>query len=163
MLKTIIVLLLPLFSITQKTEAAPIFFSFGEEKVLKVADFPQGSYQSNDGQHVDAGVRYKQVSIFFIPIWNYEEKWCGYISDKMYVDLPRSQLEEMAAESNVKLPGSMQMPFWDKFGGKLLAIALIAGYVLYKQNRRKSLVYKPATQPAATTPPPPASDTPVAP
>jgi hypothetical protein len=76
-------------------------------------------------------MRYKQFSVFFIPVWNYDEQWCGYISDKMYLNLSKEKLDEMATSAQISLPADFQIPFWDKVGGKLLFIALLVAYFLY--------------------------------
>lgn len=117
--------------------AKPIFFSFGGETSVKIADFPDTpEFQNTEGHYVDAGMKYKQVSIFFIPIWNYDEQWCGYISDKMYLDLSKERLDELASSAQITLPSDFQIPFWDKVGGKLLFITLLVAYFLYSATQK---------------------------
>jgi hypothetical protein len=116
--------------------AKPVFFSFGGETVVKVADFPDTpEFQNTESHYVDAGMRYKQVSVFFIPVWNYDEQWCGYISDTMYLDLSKERLNELATAAKITLPSEFKISFWDKVGGKLLFIALLVAYVLYVKIR----------------------------
>jgi len=118
------------------TYAAPVFFSWGGETITKVATFPNTTnFSSVDGKHFDAGFRYKQVDIFFIPVWNYDIKWCGYISDKYYIDLTDRELAEYASMAGVQLPTDYPLSFWEKIGGKLLFMGLLIGWIVYRVKK----------------------------
>ena len=50
------------------------FIVFGwEEKIVKVKDLPNTvEYQNGtDGDFIDVGYKFKQINLFFIPVWNY--------------------------------------------------------------------------------------------
>ncbi len=85
-------------------------------------DLPDSStFQRPDGKYIDVGYRYQQFTILFIPVWNYNEKWCGYIgSDKEYIDFDKGALSEFAGTAGLKLPDNPSLPLWDSVGGKLL-------------------------------------------
>ncbi len=123
-----------LFLFTAPAYSAPVFYSWGGEKIIKIMDFPDSSdLQRLDGNYVDAGYRYQQVTIFFIPVWNYNEKWCGYIgNDNEYLDLDRQSLSELAEAAGLSLPESPSLPFWDSIGGKLLLGVILLMYFGYK-------------------------------
>ena len=77
------------------------------------------------GQYVDAGFCYQQFTLFFIPIWNYDQKWCGYIgSQEQYLDIHKAGLVALAnsgGESSFNLLSKPpKLPFWDAIGGKLV-------------------------------------------
>ncbi len=132
-----------LFSVSP-TYAAPVIFGFGGEKIVKVADLPDLPEFTDNGQHFDAGFRFKQLTIFFIPIWNYDEHWCGYIPSDPdhYLDLDYDDLAQLASAASVAIPDDPALPFWDQYGGKLLflAIALLyGGYRLMMTSRRTAL------------------------
>src|SRR5688500_11190031 len=114
--------------------AAPVFFSFGDEKIIKVADLPNTKeYFMENGQFLDAGYVYKQVSIFFIPVWNYSGKWAGYVgSDELYLPLTKAELDEMCAAANVALPDAPPLSFWETVGGKLLVGFIFLLYLAWK-------------------------------
>ncbi|MFM7710579.1 MAG: hypothetical protein ACKO5C_06650 [Ferruginibacter sp.] len=117
----------------------PVFFTWGGETIEKVEDFPNTyDFKSSDGYFVDAGFRYKQVTIFFIPVWNYDIEWCGYISDAYYVDLDRAKLEELSKSAGVNLPDDFPLSFWNKFGGKLVFVAVFGLLLLFKSNSSNS-------------------------
>lgn len=110
-----------------------VFFGWGDERIIKVRDFPNiPAFMNIDGLYVDAGYRYKQIHIFFIPVWNYDATWCGYIgSDDMYVPLSFIEVSQQAMLAGVDLPDSPLIPFWDEYGGKLLVGALLLAYIMY--------------------------------
>jgi hypothetical protein len=109
------------------------FFSFGGEAMSKVQDFPDTeTFQLEDGTYVDAGCIYKQVSILFIPIWNYEIRWCGYTGeDGTYLELTKEELDGMAKEANVTLAETPSLSFWDSIGGKLVFLVVIGGLIAF--------------------------------
>lgn len=130
---SLLILVFSLFS-SEKAEARKSgFFSFGGEAITKVADFPDTeAFQMEDGSYVDAGAIYKQVTILFIPVWNYEIRWCGYVGEgESYMDLSKEQLDALAAEAGVTLPESPSISFWHSIGGKLVLLAIIGAFIAY--------------------------------
>ncbi len=123
-----------LFLFATTAVAAPVFFEWGGEKIVKEMDLPNTpTFQRPDGTYVDVGYRYKQVAIFFIPIWNYDEKWCGYIgNDKTYLDMDRKDLSVLAEAASLKLPDEPVLPLWDSIGGKLLFLLILVLYFGYQ-------------------------------
>lgn len=116
-----------------KTEV-PIFFSFGGEKIIKVLEFPdtEDFYNPHENRYVDAGIRYKQVTIFFLPIWNYDIEWCGYIdSDDTYIPLTYSELSEITDEVHLTLPYNPEESIsdWNRFGGKIVLFVIFGLYL----------------------------------
>lgn len=106
------------------------FFSYGGETVIKVQDFPDTpQFKLDSGAYMDAGYIYKQLSIMFVPVWNYDGRWVGYIgSDSSYVPLKSEKaLRDLAKVANVTLPATPKLPFWDAIGGKLV---LALGFML---------------------------------
>lgn len=118
----------------------PVFFSWGGEHIAKVADFPDTpQFQTKDGQYVDPGYRYKQFKLFFVPVWNYGGKWCGYVGNsERYLDLHKQQLDELAAAVGMTLPESPALPFWDSYGGKLVLLSVVMLVFLYGRYARDS-------------------------
>jgi hypothetical protein len=118
---------------TAEAKGIPIFYSFGSEKIVKVADFPDTEdYQLQSGEYVDAGYMFKQVQIFWIPLWNYGGNYCGYVGkDDTYMEIPKAELDSMAAAAKVTLPESPSLGLWNSMGGKLIVgvLALAAAAV----------------------------------
>ena len=121
----------------------PVFFSWGEETIVKIADFPDTpDFQTKDENYFDAGVIYKQITIFFLPLWNYDVRWTGYIDSDYYVELSPEEMQDFAVElspeemqdfavvAEVSLSQAPALPFWDRYGGKLILLVLLAVLLL---------------------------------
>lgn len=120
-----------------RVDARPVLFSLGGETTHKVADFPDTEeFQTADGWYfVDAGIVYKQITVFFLPLWNYDVRWAGHIpNSSRYVDLTRSELEELATRANIALPQDPELPLWDRIGGKLVLVLLLVALGLYRSR-----------------------------
>ena len=107
----------------------PVFFSWGGETVSKVADFPDTPAFRIDGDYTDAGVIYKQIQVFFLPLWNYDIRWAGYIDASTYIPFTYAELQELANQAGVELPAKPSPPFWEIYGGKLVLL-IVLGFVL---------------------------------
>lgn len=114
--------------------AAAIFWSYGADTIIKVAPFPDNPIIQNNTKHYDAGYIYKTFNVFFVPIWVYDEHWCGYINDKAFYPMTRDELERPARIAGIDLPYGSQVPFWDAWGGKLLIISILVSYALWKRS-----------------------------
>lgn len=140
-------------------QAAPVFFGWGGDKIVKIADLPQTQdYLNTEGKHVDLGYRFKQVTVFFIPIYNYDEHWCGYLNEELdaYVPLSDEQARDIARSAGVTLPGQ-PIPDWDLWQGKLLVGAGVVAFLIYSLRKRKTAAEAPPAPAAQTSPPPPAA------
>lgn len=124
-----------LFAGVRNAEAGgiPIIYSSGTEKIVKVADFPDTEdYQLVSGEYVDAGYMFKQVQIFWIPLWNYGGTYCGWVGkDDTYMEIPKAELDSMAAAAKVTLPENPSLGLWNSLGGKVIVgvLALAAAAV----------------------------------
>ncbi len=132
----LIVLVLMVFNTESAHARKRGFFSIGGEAISKVADFPdEETYQIGDGSNFDAGCIYKQTSILFIPVWNYDVKWCGYVEDAAgevgYVELTKEELDVFAEAAGVTLPAEPTIGFWDKIGGKLVFLLVVVAFIAY--------------------------------
>ena len=104
----------------------PLFWEEGE-KIVKIADFPDtAQYRSSDGHNFDAGLIFKHFSLFSVPLWVWDVRWCGYISDTLYMEFDTVELSTYARAAGVTLPPAPPVPFWDEWGGKLTVIGLLA-------------------------------------
>lgn len=129
---SLITLLFILFSSNDAHARKRGFISFGGDVMHKVADFPDNEmFQMDDGTYMDAGIIHKEVSIVFIPIWNYDVKWCGYVNGDTYVELTKEELDVLAEAAGVTLPESLSIPFWNSIGGKLVFLAIIGALIAY--------------------------------
>ena len=123
-----------LAALSASVEAAPVLFGWGDEEIIKVADFPDTEdFEYSHGEYIDAGFVYKQVTVFFIPVWNYNGKWVGYLEkNENNLKLKKSELDQLAEKANVKLPESPTLPFWHSIGGKIVFGLILLLYIGWK-------------------------------
>ncbi len=115
------------------------FLSYGGESIIQLADLPDTEeYQTPDGEYADIGYIYKSVSVFYVPIWNYDGRLVMMLSGQdSYIDIGAEQIEMFALQAGVTLPPAPYLDFWQRIGGKL---TFIVGLVLFGLKlRNKSL------------------------
>ena len=124
-------LALSLYLATDSVEAKssfPVFFGWGGESISKSVDFPdtpefQIEVRGQGTVFLDAGAKYKTFTFFFLPLWNYDIQWVGYIGlSEKYLNYTRNELQEFASYANIELPQSPSPSFWHKYGGKLILL-----------------------------------------
>ena len=135
-------------------------FSWGGEKIIRVSDLPDNASTlipegANAGRYLDIGVVYKRVEILFIPVWNYDIRYAGYVgNDTNYLNLPEYTLRAIARESGGTMPNEISLPFWDAVGGKLLFGGIVLLILLFSfVSRRRRAIPAGADVPPAAPPP----------
>ncbi len=117
-----------------KANAAGVPYSTAYENLATVVDLPNDStsYDEEEDSYFNLSYFYKQVWIAWIPLWNYDGKYCvTYESDsETYYTISDEQLQWFVDTYELgKLPEN-PIPFWDKIGGKLLVLGIIGGAIL---------------------------------
>jgi len=139
--KKVLTFLIISMAFISQVHAKFVFFGWGDEKIIKVIDLPDINdlYNPSEATYVDLGYRFQQVNIFFVPVWNYNGQWCGYIGkDDMYIPMTEgdwsaffdSQVFPLISYHGLSFPDKPKLPFWDEYGGKLL-IGIILALFLY--------------------------------
>jgi hypothetical protein len=103
------------------------------EYITVVGDLPDSAqfYSEEYKGYMDIGYKYSQVWVFWVPLWNKTGEYCLTIKGQdVYFEYTKEEIEELAKMYNIKLPEN-PIPFWDKIGGKLLIILLLAAAVWY--------------------------------
>ena len=122
----VVLVVLPVFVLTgllANVMTIPAPFSWGGEKLVKIAELPDADrFRNSDGHYFDIGTIYKQVTLFWIPVWNYDIRWTGYANESQYVELDRSELRRLADIAKVRFPPDIELPFRDRYGGKILIL-----------------------------------------
>ena len=118
-----------LFSNVANARGVPVFWSWGGEKFYKVADLPDTSTYRYNAKFIDIGVIYKNIEIFFIPIWQYNIRYIGIIpnDDEQYYDFTQKEIQNMAKSENILLPpvSQIKLDFWTAWGGKIIVLLLV--------------------------------------
>ncbi len=110
------------------------------EKIKKIYDFPQTEdYQAKDGRHFDLGIKYTVYQIAFVPIYQEgETEVVGYIDDDTYLEIPQEYMNELESENNIQFSSIANLPFWDAWGGKIIAgvviLLIIYGFIPSKKT-----------------------------
>ena len=115
-----------------------IVYNWGGEYMCTVVDLPndERSYLEEYDSYANVGYIYKQLWVLWVPMWNWDGRYCLVVEgvENTYYPLTdenRQLLEELYTKEELdldKLPGN-PIPFWDKIGGKLIWLAVIAFFI----------------------------------
>jgi len=105
------------------------------EYIQTVEELPaEGGYVGENGEALHVGYFYKQFWAVWIPIWNFEGRYCLTDAENTtYYDISEEELNTLAAEQGFSLP-SNPISFWNKIGGKILLVLIIGGLIFMKVN-----------------------------
>ena len=125
-------------------KSAPVFFSWGGDSFHKVADLPDTDQFQINTDFVDIGVKYSEVQIFFLPIWQYDMKYVGIIpnDNNNYYDFSEEEVLELAKSASISIPpvSQISLDFWTAWGGKIVLVMLVTLFVMYgmlKNNKEE--------------------------
>ena len=127
-------------SIPCKARHIPLLFDYGTD-IVKIQELPQTSDFDIDYHHVDLGIYHGQFSIFGIPIWNYgDEKYVLYrknsSNDYTYYELDFEEIYTL--HELFDIPLTPKLPFWDKYGVKLLVILIIMTIIIIRAATKEN-------------------------
>jgi len=156
-LKFLLLLLVFLGGALRAEAGVPFFiiWEFSGEKTTKVADFPQtDDFKDKEGDHFDAGCIYSTFKLFWIPVWNYDVRWCGFLEkSNEYVPMTKGELDELARKANLVLPSEPLLPAWDVYSGKVILLAVFVLPALIRFTSSESVKPKPMrVMPIRTSP-----------
>ena len=103
----------------------------GEREVLnKVYDLPNtDEFKLENGDYLDLATLHKEFNIAYIlPLYIMEEpKLVGYDekTDEFY-NIPDKEMDELLVSQKLKKDELNKLPFYTRYGGKLVALLLIA-------------------------------------
>lgn len=106
----------------------PLPYCSSCEYVEHVAELPDSAqfYSEEYKTFVDVAYLYKQFWVLWVPLWNFDGKYVLAPKDQeVYFDVSKEELDSYKLD----LPEN-PISFWNKIGGKLVVLALIA-LVLY--------------------------------
>lgn len=124
------------------------------EKVIKLADLPNvdelavnttpAGYQVivAGKSFLDVGYCYKQLQVVFLPVWNWDERYCGYVNDNTYADVSHEELRTFAKTLSADTAwddGKSKISLWERVGGKVVLagiIGLLLGIRVWRKRRQ---------------------------
>lgn len=122
--------------------AYAFFYEHGDQFV-KVADLPDIKLlevKNKPGKYVDVGYCYKQLKILFIPVWNWEERYCGYIDETIYSKVDKERLLKISQLLNVDTSwddGKSKIPMWERVWGKVAFGFVLLLFIAYQASRKR--------------------------
>lgn len=132
---------------------------FGDREVLTlVADLPdteeflieKGSKLTNrPDEYLDLATIHEEFNIAWVlPLWiNKEPRLVGYNKAKdLYYDIPDAELNQILAENKLDRKKLEKLGFYTRYGGKLVALAIIA-FIIWGliPSKKKAENVKPQT------------------
>lgn len=108
---------------------------FGEREVLnKVLDLPDtDEFKLKDGNFFDLATFHKEFNIaYLLPLYITEEpKLVGFdAQNDTYYDVPQNEIDAILAAQKLKKEDLNKLPFYTKYGGKIVAV-LIIGFLIW--------------------------------
>jgi len=133
----ILIFILSIVGSSAFAKGAPVFFSWGGESFYKVADLPDTYEYKFNSDFVDIGVKYSEIQIFFLPVWQYDMKYVAIIPNNSdsYYDLNNEEVMDLAKSASISIPpiSEVKLDFWTAWGGKLVLALLIGLFVMYSK------------------------------
>ena len=139
---SMMVCVVTLFGSAAFAKGAPVFFSWGGDSFYKVADLPDTYQYQFNSDFVDIGVKYSEIQIFFLPVWQYDMKYVAIIPNNSdsYYDLSNEEVMELATSASISIPpiSQVKLDFWTAWGGKITLLLLIGLFVMYGMYSAKN-------------------------
>lgn len=129
-------LILVFVSIGGCSKITPVIFSVDGETIEKILDLPDTPAFKNNDDYFDVGIIYKQLTIFFLPIWNYDQRLVGYIGTDQYLPYSHAELTRMVSRAGLTLPEKPQPSIWNQYGGKAVLISIFLA-IIFASRRSK--------------------------
>ena len=139
---SMMVCVVTLFGSAAFAKGAPVFFSWGGDSFYKVADLPDTYQYQFNSDFVDIGVKYSEIQIFFLPVWQYNMKYVAVIPNNSdsYYDLSNEEVMDLATSASISIPpiSQVKLDFWTAWGGKITLLLLIGLFVMYGMYSAKN-------------------------
>lgn len=113
--------------------------------LTKVADLPDtDDYKIKDGEYADVGLLYDVYTIAIVPLWVTKDPVLVAYNEKsgQYMQLPEAEMDAVLKKNNLDR-GELSSPgFYVRYGGKLIALALLAliVYGMWPSSSKKEKV-----------------------
>jgi len=109
---------------------------FGKKEVITVvSELPDNEmYETdeNSKEYLDLATIHEEFNIAWIlPLWiTKEAKLVLYsVKSETYYDVPADQMEAILKENNITEADVLKVPFYNKYGGKIVFLLIVAGII----------------------------------
>lgn len=109
-------------------------------KVVDLPDIKPLEVKQKPGKYVDIGYCYKQLKIVFIPVWNWEERYCGYVDETGYTDAKKEDLLEISKALGINTvwdDGKSKISMWERVWGKVIFAFLLLIFIAYQAAKKR--------------------------
>jgi len=137
-------LLVTLLLFSNTLSIAKIRIPIGERSVLiKVYDLPDNEeYLLPDGHYLDLATLHNEFNIAYVlPLWITKEAvLVGFDGvEESYYDIPEDELNTILIKHNLDKSSLTSIPFYNRFGGKIIALLLIGVflYIIFPKGKNK--------------------------
>lgn len=99
------------------------------EALNKSADLPDTEeFMIDEGQYADVGTLYNVFTVAFVPLWVTKEPKLVMYNEKdgKYLELPDAEMDKILKDNKLEKDKLLSLGFFVRFGGKLIALALLA-------------------------------------
>lgn len=113
------------------------------ERLVKIYSLPSGDrYLSSDARHYDLGFKYETFDVLLLPIYVTDDgSIVGYINSSDYERLSDEGIVDIIQENKITdIQSYCKIPFWDRWGGKLVLLIIILsffGLIFYYRKKSK--------------------------
>lgn len=126
-----IILTLTILALATNLLSAKVKIPFGERQALnKVYDLPNtDEFKLDNGNYIDLATLHTEFNIaYFLPLYITEEPILVAYDEKTerYFGLSENELKGILASQNIKQEDIIGLPFYTRYGCKILVIAFIA-------------------------------------
>ncbi|MFD2908578.1 hypothetical protein ACFSX9_07495 [Flavobacterium ardleyense] len=142
--KKILVILFVAFGLNTTFAKAKI--PFGNREVITiVAELPDNEmYESTEGskEYLELATLHEEFNIAWIlPLWITKEPKLVLYNEKgeVYYDVPEAEMDELLAENKISKDDVLKVPFYNKYGGKII-LALLIGLFIWGSIGKKDSV-----------------------
>jgi len=139
------ILLITFFLASTHLATAKAKIPIGEREVLnKVYDLPKtGEFKLDNGNYLDLATLHKEFNIAYIlPLYiTQDPKIVGYDEKSgSFYDVPETELNTILANQKQNYGNLNKLPFYTKYGGKLVALLIISLLIWGSLPTKKSKV-----------------------
>lgn len=120
-----------------KADAKGVIIYGNGPEFVKLHNLPDSI--TMEDQHVNFGVGFQEFDIFWLPLWTYGEVEYVVMNDAGDTawSLDEEDLGWISEEYGIDISKGPSVPFWHSIGGKLVALAIIAGLWFFSRSKKK--------------------------
>lgn len=128
-LLTTILAVFVLIATTTETQARARIPVGDMEALNKSGDLPDTEeFMIKEGEYADIGTLYSVFTVAFVPLWVTQEPKLVMYNEKdgKYLELPDAEMDKILKDNKLEKDKLLSLGFFVRFGGKLIALALLA-------------------------------------